>query len=358
MREDTPKSAAPLAQGLLAGLAAVLTVLAALAVFRPGSAPPRPAGPGQADGVAPIPASAVLHPEIHSVTAAAPAGRGWVLLDPRKGRIHRVDARGRSVLEFGRPGRGPGELSSPADLLVRGDTVLVAERSGERLHRFTLGGGYLGSRSVVPPGCPGGGLTSMESMGAETLLLFRCLDPARTGSRTAVYALDDPLRLLVSRPLHGTGTGLSPFLMPVLAAHARGFYLGVTTETCLEAFDREGRGRVQGPVCHPWSKPVPLPAQERARLEVVRRRLGKGPGSRLEIPSVLPAFDRVFTPGDRPVFLTVTGVEGRALDVLEGDSLRRLRFPATPGTFVGDRSILVTWQQLDGTWVRVYPLRS
>lgn len=345
-------------QAVLAGTAAALTVFAVLAIVRhsPSSSAAKLADEAGAASTA-IPSSAILHTGIHSVRAAAPAGRGWVVLDPRKGGVHRLDARGARILEFGGPGRGPGELNAPAGLVVVGDTVLVVERSGERLHRFTLAGRHLDTRPALPPGCPGGGLVHAAAMGRTPILLFRCLDPARRGSHAAVYALDPDLRRLASLPLRRQGDGpVSPFLMPVLAADSAGFHLGVTTEPCLRTFDRNGEPR--GEACHPWSEPVPLPAEERARLEVVRRRLGSGLGDRLEIPTVLPPFDGIFARGGRPVFRTVTGLEGRALDLLDADGLRRLPFPATPGTFVGDRSVLVTWEEIDGTWIRVYPFPS
>lgn len=348
-------------QGILTGAAAVLTVLGA-AVFLGRSPPVGTAtvvpgaggGPGGSRAPKPPSTSGVLHPEIHAVTAASPGRGGWLVLDGRESRVHRVDALGRRVLDFGRPGRGPGELDAPAAVLALGDTVLVAERTGGRLHRFNLGGEFVGTRILTPDGCLGGGVVGMARMGTVPLLLLQCLEQRRRGSYAAVYALRDSLELLTRRPLRDLQKGpVSPFRMPVLAADPNGFYLGVTTEPCLTGFDRGGDAAASA--CHPWTSSKPLPEAQRERLRSLARRLGSL-GKRLEIPDVLPPFDRAFVADGKPVFLTVLGMDERSLDVLDGDDLRRLPIPATPFTFVGDSTVLVARERADGTWISVHRL--
>ena len=72
------------------------------------------------------------------------AGRIYVL-DAMAREIRIFDARGEFVIAFGQPGSGPGELSSPSDVLIGGgDTILVPDVPNGRVQRFLTDGSPAG----------------------------------------------------------------------------------------------------------------------------------------------------------------------------------------------------------------------
>jgi len=81
------------------------------------------------------------------VARVAPrSGSGLWVLDAQRRRVFGFDGRGRLEVEFGREGRGPGELANPGDLVELADgRIAVAESYPPRLHWFDGEGLPLGT---------------------------------------------------------------------------------------------------------------------------------------------------------------------------------------------------------------------
>lgn len=92
--------------------------------------------------------------------------------------INQYDARGNFVRSFGGTGDGPGKVSCPHGLILdtRGETpeLLVADRSNNRLQRFSLEGEHLGFRGGVNLPChfdERGGVMLIPDLAARVTLL-------------------------------------------------------------------------------------------------------------------------------------------------------------------------------------------
>ena len=101
-----------------------------------------------------------------------------VLLDNRHARIIVLDSAGRLLRVFGREGSGPGELRYPDTIVLRGDTVFVANRPNGRLELFLTDGTSLGSRALPLKAMDGA--TAYQPDGAYL---------ASTGGRDSALAL-------------------------------------------------------------------------------------------------------------------------------------------------------------------------
>jgi hypothetical protein len=77
-------------------------------------------------------------------TALSPKGEIYVADGYGNARVHRFAADGRHLTSFGRPGSGPGELTTPHAVWVdRRDRVLVADRENDRVQLFDRAGRFL-----------------------------------------------------------------------------------------------------------------------------------------------------------------------------------------------------------------------
>ncbi len=88
-------------------------------------------------------------------------------------RVHRFSASGTLERSWGEPGNEPGEFNLPHGVLVRDDTVLVADRENDRVQLFDMDGVFLSEWGGFhrPQGCVQGadGLVYVaESAGAVT----------------------------------------------------------------------------------------------------------------------------------------------------------------------------------------------
>ncbi|KPL51691.1 peptidase [Prosthecomicrobium hirschii] len=76
--------------------------------------------------------------------AVAPSGDIYVADGYGAAHVHRFDAAGRLLQTWGRPGRGPGEFTTPHGIAVLPDgRVLVGDRENDRVQVFTPEGAFL-----------------------------------------------------------------------------------------------------------------------------------------------------------------------------------------------------------------------
>lgn len=102
------------------------------------------------------------------IVSVARDGR-FVIADPREIQVRTYDPEGHLITAFGREGSGPGELKAPMSAVaLTGDTLVVGDFAGSRIHFFTSGGDSL-LRSVEAPVFP---LYGFRSMDDHRLLLF------------------------------------------------------------------------------------------------------------------------------------------------------------------------------------------
>lgn len=358
---------------------AALAGVMACAVLLVGLAHALSAPPGGMEGRVPLPASGVegpsgigppplegdptVLPGVMSVTDAVPSEGGWVILDGRSARWHRLDGEGRVLVSAGRRGRGPGEMENPAALGIVGDTVVVVERTLGTVERFLLDGTPVGRLHLPSGGCTVGWVRRMAVAGGVPYLLRECQDAATGGSLLVVQRLEggaggsgeDPA-IIASRPWRDA-SGMVPYRpgIPILAGGVDRLLFGDALDNCLD--DILDLASPLPRPCHPDPPRLPLDAGERAALESARRALS-GSGIRLEEPRYRPPFDDVFLlPEGGVVLRTVLEGEGRRLDMMRpGAPPRALLESATPHARVGPHSILLSGDNVDGTWIRILPL--
>lgn len=323
----------------------------------------RPEAPGglrpfEPPGGLPAPLPGLLAVTDAVPISAGPEDGGWVILDGRSARWHRVDGAGEVRVSAGGRGDGPGELANPISLALLGDTVLVVERTRGTVERFLLDGTPLDRIRPRVPGCEAGHVRRAVSALGALHILRECLDEETGGSELRVERLeaDGGVVTLWTRPWLDLSGG-TPFRLgrPLLAGHRERLVVGDALDGCLEVIGR-GAGGDRERICHPWPPRIPLPQAEREEVEASRRRLA-GLGLRIEIPEHRAPFDEVFLlEGGEVVFRTALGEESRALDQHGGEGgSRRLPEAVPPQTWVGPRSILHAGDLLDGTWILVRP---
>jgi hypothetical protein len=301
-----------------------------------------------------------LHREVTSVHAAIPAPGGWIVLDGLGARWHRFDSLGVRIGGGGRRGSGPGELEFPVDLVLVGDTVVVGERARGALERYHLDGRPMDRITLPAGGCPVGSLRQLEELHGELLLLRECTDPrsGRTFLQVDRFAGGGSLDPLASRTLiaRDSGTPYRPGV-PILAAGGGVAVFGDAGEGCVAVILPPSRSGE--PICHPVPVRFPLEAEERERLEVVAGRMA-ALGIQTELPEHLPSFDALFPGvglnGRGVVFRTVLPGEVRALDGTAGAGWTDAG-PLPRHTFAGPRSILMAWEEEDGTRIKIRPVR-
>jgi hypothetical protein len=118
--------------------------------------------------------------------AVSPAGR-YYLTDAGNLTIFEVDRSGRILRSFGRRGQGPGELSRPSHLAIRGDDILLA-LDGARVVAFDLRSGAPAWQRSLPRITDGIGVigqaivvTGLNVPQRSSLLIFRGPDDHREG---------------------------------------------------------------------------------------------------------------------------------------------------------------------------------
>ncbi len=315
-----------------------------------------------ADGsvVVPAPPEAMLHPEVLDVSDAVRAGRIWFILDRRQGQVHRLNPDGHLLGSFSRKGEGPGELRLPEALAIHGDTLVVLERHGGRLHLFGFDGELVGERTLEGgERCPGPGSVGLASTPAGLLVLVACMDLSRAlEARVYLETADGTVRrLATSAPNHGRDGSLSPLFLPVLAARPGGFVFGLAAGDCLGTFDLQGHGT--GSVCHHGIERMPLPQGLQSELSRMRTR-AEAAGLRVAGASHLPPFDRVFAgPGGDLLYRSPTPPDGQARSLVRqasGGGERLVGVPPAATVFAAGDQALAAWDDLGGSRILIYAL--
>lgn len=94
--------------------------------------------------------SASLGEELLGVVGGAQFADGsFVVADDGEFRLHLFNSRGQRVRDFGRRGRGPGEVEAATELLHCGDSVVVVEGSSRKMSVFNRSGDYVRAFSVA-----------------------------------------------------------------------------------------------------------------------------------------------------------------------------------------------------------------
>ncbi len=318
----------------------------------PSSGPVPTATPPDTQPTA-APPGTPLYAEVFSVSDAVFHRGTWFVLDRRAAQVHRISESGSLLGSFGREGEGPGELRRPTSIVSREDTVIVLD--GGDLHLFELDGYHLADRRVGLRGCANGSVRDLLSQPTGLLLLVNCLVSGRIEWIVMFEAVDGRSQTLAVR---AGDPGVLDMRMasPVLSAHPQGFVFGLVGNDCLDLFGPRGVGL--GEVCHDWIERLPIPTEAEDRMVDLRARARQS-GMRLVESDFLPPFVQVFPvggglayqvplPEDLETFRLVTrGPSGEAV---------ALALPVAEGMFAAGNSVLLWWEDLDGTRIAIQDL--
>ncbi len=296
-------------------------------------------------------------PQVLSVEDAVETNDRWTLLDRRLGKVHLLHKDSGLIRSLGQEGEGPGELRRPLALALQDTLLWVVNQQGFSLDIFSLESGFLVRERITGGGCLAGLAKRLASAGPGGALFMHICPATLPGPGTAwVESLspDGELRPILSLPLGREGSRqLHPFRQPALAAGSGMFYFGTWDAPCLLSFTTEGNSI--GRFCLPDSERASVPEEEKAMLEERFQgitRMGLLP---MEVPDLLPWYDAVFSTSVGPVVRRIRGESDRDLVLLFPDGttsvIDRL-FPES--TFVGERSILVVRDLLQGTEIRIF----
>lgn len=308
----------------------------------------------------PAPLDADLYEEVLSVTDAVPHEGSWFVLDKVGTQLHRIDPQAASIKTFGRRGLGPGELRLPESLAIRGDTLVVAETLGGVVHLFSLEGRFLGRRTAfVRSPCPVTGTFGVESLEAGLVFLVVCLSGSFSHSAFAMLVDDSGASRMLARTgalrSEASGGPVSPYFVPILAAHGAEVIFGQATHECLGTFSI--RGDSTGSICHRWMPDLAMRPQDLAELDTWKNRLSSL-GRDLRIPASRPSFDRLFISRGRLLYRAFDPTQDRAyrlLDDLAMDNGAPL-FMSASAAFAGTGSALLAWDDIGGTRISIRAL--
>ncbi len=265
-------------------------------------------------------------PQVLSVEDAVETNDRWTLLDRRLGKVHLLHKDSGLIRSLGQEGEGPGELRRPLALALQDTLLWVVNQQGFSLDIFSLESGFLVRERITGGGCLAGLAKRLASAGPGGALFMHICPATLPGPGTAwVESLspDGELRPILSLPLGREGSRqLHPFRQPALAAGSGMFYFGTWDAPCLLSFTTE------------------------------ITRMGFLP---MEVPDQLPWYDAVFSTSVGPVVRRIRGEGDRDLVLLFPDgttSVTDRLFPES--TFVGERSILVVRDLLQGTEIRIF----
>lgn len=348
---------------VLAALTGIAVVgLARVGARSPGRIPATPLLPSTSSAEA-HPADSLsaaadrLHPEVTSVTDAAPLGAGWILLDGSARRLHRLGPEATLVASFGGPGDGPGEYRAPAAVAVVGDTVVVVEASGVRMHLVTPDGEFLGRRDPAVPGCSVPMTLDAEGSRSGPIVLLRCPEP--DGSLREVAALIDlagSTRILRTWSSPGDGISRTLFREPLLGAGGAFVALGRQNRRCFVLLrlavppsdPKERR-------CLPPGGRIPLGRDERSGLRAHFDGLEARTGVRVRVPRHHPYLYRLHVAGGEPLALVPAGQDRLELRVVGVGEPTPVPVAADGSIYVSAEAILQTREEVHGVRVRIFP---
>jgi len=302
--------------------------------------------------------STFLLPEVLSVRDAVEDEEGWILLDRRLGKIHFVHAEKGLTRSLGREGEGPGELQRPVALALQDTLLWVVNKRGFSLDLFSISSGFLARRRISGGGCLAGLANGLKAPAVGEALFMRFCPATVPGPGTAWVESLSPegeLTPVLSLPLGEEGSRrIHPLRQPAFSAGGGEIYFGTWDAPCIMSFSPKGERH--GRFCLPAFQRGAVPEEDRSLLEKRFRsitRLGLLP---MKIPDLLPWYDAVFPTSLGPVLRRVRTDADRDLVLLFPDgtsSVTEALFPQS--TFVGERSILVARDLLQGTEIRIYP---
>lgn len=298
--------------------------------------------------------------EVWSVTDAAWKADSWFILDRRAGQVHRIDARGLRLYSFGREGLGPGEFRDPKALVVRGDSVIVAERSGV-LRVYGLEGDHIADRPVDLRDCTGSGVEDLLATASALVLVAVCLKPDLALEARLLAAGNDGDWRVISRssPSHNGDRRVNPYWAPVLTSFGPALAFGLASEDCLEILDLAGLAERR--VCHDNLHRLSVSREDARSLRDLARQ-GQSTGFRVEIPSTLPPFDAVFDGGDGKLLYRApspAGTDAKRLVRLGDDGQEEvLDLPPAPYVFVSGRQALLAWDAAEGSHLQFQALET
>ena len=296
--------------------------------------------------------------EVWSVTDAVWNAGSWFILDRHAGQVHRVDARGLRLYSFGREGLGPGEFRNPQALVVQGDSVIVAERSGV-LHVYGLEGDHIADRPVDLRECTGSGVEDLIATARALVLVAVCLNPdLALEARLLAVGSDGDWRVISrSSPSHNGDRRVNPYWAPVLTSFGPAIAFGLVAEDCLEVLDLNGLAERR--VCHDNLQRLPVSREDARSLRDLARQ-GQSTGFRVEIPSTLPPFDAVFDGGEGKLLYRTPSPAStdakRLIRLGKNGQEEVLDLPPAPYVFVSGRQALLAWDAAEGSHLQFQAL--
>ena len=269
---------------------------------------------------------------------------GWIVLDRRESRIHRLDATLTPTASFGGPGDGPGELARPMHVALLGDSVVaVLDATGTRLDLLTPGGVFVDRHTLRVPGCAGGlnaGL--VPDPGGALAAWGLCAHPAGVRWTAARVAMDGTVETL-PRPDRDPGT---PGALPLGRGLARwsGALRELRPDGCLV------------PVAPAGGELLCLPAGASVSAEAARPgadRDGRGLPPGVTLPSTLPPVVSVVHSTAGPVLTLVEATRPDGVRALLRSDGSLLELPAGLGAWPGPGGTLLVRELAAGPGVRL-----
>lgn len=298
-------------------------------------------------------------PGVLSVADAEEWGEVWFLLDDRLGAIHRFHPSLGLLESQGRQGKGPGELLDPVAMAV-GDTLLwLADQRGMVLDRFSLEHGFQGQTRIQPGACTVGLVKDLVALESGPLILLRFCPSTSPGPGVLWLERLHPsgdtspfLSLVLSEP---GDRRLHPFRLPVFTRQGDEVYLGTLDAPCLFRLRPLHPGEPLERVCLPTYRRPEIPDTARESFGARFRGITRLGFAALDMPRELPWMDGAFGTPRGIVVRRIQGLEERDLIRLsDKETVLLTGLSAGEATFVGEETILVARDRLQGTEIRVY----
>lgn len=305
-----------------------------------------------------IPPAVPIFIEVLSVEDAVAENGMWFLLDSRAQRVHRFAPSGEVVGSFGRQGRGPGEFSGmPTSIVAHADTIVVSEFDGNHIHLYSSTGISLGDRLLRLDSCFLARIRGMASSPKGLLFLITCRrQDMRSETRVVLEGKDGSMQILATQLPDPEGPiVLDAFTPPILASHPEGFVFGSTGDQCFHIYDLDGK--TIRSVCHDWLQPLSIPEE---LVSEMRSRYSGRSDIQWTLPDVFYPIDRVFvTQNDRWIYRVLASNDPISYTLLVpgGDDMTS-SVPRASHLSVHEESVLVGWEDLQGTRIAIHPLEE
>lgn len=305
-----------------------------------------------------IPSAVPIFTEVLSVEDAVAENGMWFLLDARAQRVHRFAPSGELVGSFGRQGSGPGEFGGmPISILAHADTIVVSEFDGNQIHLYSLTGISLEDRLLRLDSCVLAQIRDMASSPRGLLFLTTCRrQDMRSETRVILEDKDGSMRVLATQLPDPDGPiVLDAFTPPVLASHPEGFVFGSTGDQCLHVYDLDGK--TIDSVCHDWLQPLSVPNEV---VNEMRSRYSGRSDVQWTLPDRFYPIDQIFvTQDERWIYRVLASNNPISYTLLApGHDDMMSSVPRASHLFVQGESVLVGWEDLEGTRIAIHPLEA